>query len=61
MSRRVFKATSGILVLVILVLAGCEMYQPGHGNALDPGPKSVQKLVEDKIAEQETRKTGAQR
>jgi len=40
---------------------GCYMYRPGHGNLLDRGPEPVQKLVEAKLAEQRSEKTGRQR
>jgi outer membrane protein TolC len=55
------KLAAGIFAPVIWLWAGCDMYRPGHGNLLEPGPKSVQKVVEEKLAEQRTPKTGPER
>lgn len=40
---------------------GCEMYQPGHGNLLDKGPNSVQRVAEENLNRQRESKTGPER
>ena len=50
-----------LAAVVGCLCAGCHTYQPGHGNLLDEGPEPVQQLVEERLAEQRSDRTGDER
>jgi len=47
--------------LVFCALLGCHMYRPGHGNLADDADAPIQKLIEQRLAEQRKEKPGPQR
>ena len=46
--------------LVFCALLGCHMYRPGHGNLADDADAPIQKLIEQRLAEQRKEKPGPQ-